>query len=141
MPYVATDPRAQLSTAGAQPAGVPRPATYRELSATPPDELLAHGTATWWTRSQALLIGYSSARAGDELTAGDIAGEYARAGIAERDTFCITKACAVREPCHCLAKADHCTPLWPCVCSRPILLLGPTVAIWGSCSTMSASGR
>jgi hypothetical protein len=77
MPYVATDPRAQLSTAGAQPAGVPRAATYRELGTTAPDEQLAHGGSTWWTRSQALLIGYSSTRAGDELTVDDVDGEYA----------------------------------------------------------------
>jgi hypothetical protein len=77
MPYVATDPRAQLSTAGSQPAGVPRPATYRELLATPPEEQLAHGSTTWWTRSQALLIGYTSACPGDELTVADVDGEYA----------------------------------------------------------------
>jgi hypothetical protein len=77
MPYVATDPRAQLSTAAAQPAGVPRPATYRELRSAAPDEQLALGTATWWTRSQALLIGYSSASAGDELAVDDVDGEYA----------------------------------------------------------------
>ena len=77
MPYVATDPRAQLSTAGAQPAGIPRAATYRELGATPPDEQLAQGSSTWWTRSQALLIGYSSACTGDDLTVDDVDGEYA----------------------------------------------------------------
>jgi hypothetical protein len=77
MPYVATDPRAQLSTAGAQPAGVPRPATYRELAASPPEEWLSRGGSTWWTRSQALLIGYSSALPGDEMTLDGIAGEYA----------------------------------------------------------------
>jgi hypothetical protein len=75
MPYVATDPRAQLSTAGT-PVGVPRAATYRELGMSSPEEQLAHGTTTWWTRSQALLIGYSSARAGDELTIDDAEGEY-----------------------------------------------------------------
>jgi hypothetical protein len=77
MPYVATDPRAQLSTAGAQPAGIPRAATYRELRATPPDEQAEHGSSTWWTRSQALLIGYSAACAGDDLTVDDVDGEYA----------------------------------------------------------------
>jgi hypothetical protein len=77
MPYVATDPRAQLSTAGTQPAGVPRAATYRELGGSRPDEQLPQGTATWWTRSQALLIGYSAARANDELTVDDVGGEYA----------------------------------------------------------------
>jgi hypothetical protein len=77
MPYLATDPRAQLSTAGAQPAGIPRAATYRELGATPPDEQLEHGSSTWWTRSQALLIGYSSACAGDALAVDDVGGEYA----------------------------------------------------------------
>jgi hypothetical protein len=77
MPYLATDPRAQLSTAGAQPAGIPRPATYRELGTDPPDERLPHGSATWWTRSQALLIGFTSACAGDELSLDDVAGEHA----------------------------------------------------------------
>jgi len=77
MPYVATDPRAQLSTAGAQPAGIPRAATYRELHVGTPDEQLEHGTATWWTRSQALLIGYSSAYACDALEVDGVDGEYA----------------------------------------------------------------
>jgi hypothetical protein len=76
MPYVATDPRAQLSTAGT-PVGVPRAATYRELGTSSPDEQFAHGSATWWTRSQALLIGYSSACADDELSVTDVDGEYA----------------------------------------------------------------
>jgi len=73
MPYVATDPRAQLSTAGT-PVGIPRAATYRELGHSSPEEQLAHGSTTWWTRSQALLIGYSSARAGDELQVDDVEG-------------------------------------------------------------------
>ena len=59
-----------------QPAGIPA-ATYRELGATPPDEQLAQGSSTWWTRSQALLIGYSSACTGDDLTVDDVDGEYA----------------------------------------------------------------
>src|SRR5215203_5509533 len=75
MPYVANDPRAQLSTAGT-PVGVPRAATYRELAASSPEERLANGSTTWWTRSQALLIGYSTACAGDELTVQDVQGEY-----------------------------------------------------------------
>ena len=56
---------------------MPRPATYRELRSAAPDEQLTHGTATWWTRSQALLIGYSTASAGDELAVDDVDGEYA----------------------------------------------------------------
>ena len=75
MPYVATDPRAQLSTAGT-PVGVPRAATYRELASSPPEERLANGTTTWWTRSQALLIGHSDAHTGDHLAVDDVAGEY-----------------------------------------------------------------
>jgi len=75
MPYVATDPRAQLSTAGT-PVGVPRASTYRELAGSSPEERLANGSTTWWTRSQALLIGYSRACAGDELTVEDVQGEY-----------------------------------------------------------------
>ena len=61
MPYVATDPRAQLSTASGQAQGVPRPASYRELRTTAPDETAANGSVTWWTRSQALLIGHKVA--------------------------------------------------------------------------------
>lgn len=77
MPYVATDPRSQLSTGGSAVAGVPRPATYRELRASDPDEQHPHGGRTWWTRSQAMVIGFTEARAGDELTLDDVTGEYA----------------------------------------------------------------
>ena len=59
------------------PLASPAPASYRELGATPPDEQLEHGSSTWWTRSQALLIGYSSACAGDDLAVDDVDGEYA----------------------------------------------------------------
>jgi hypothetical protein len=76
VPYLATDPRSQLSTAGSQPSGVPRAATYRELSLTPPDETAPAGSRTWWTRSQAMVIGHTDARAGDELTLASIDGEY-----------------------------------------------------------------
>jgi hypothetical protein len=76
VPYLATDPRAQMSTAGGQPTGVPRPATYRELLDTDPDDRQPHGSRTWWTRSQAMLIGYTAASAGDDLTLHGIGGEY-----------------------------------------------------------------
>ena len=55
---------------------MPRPASYRELLRTPPDEQHPNGSTTWWTRSQAMVIGYTSAIAGDELTLCDIDGEY-----------------------------------------------------------------
>jgi hypothetical protein len=76
MPYDANDPRAALSTAGSLPAGVPRPATYRQLHHVPPDEHHAAGGRTWWTRSQAMVIGHTEAETGDVLTV-DAGGEYA----------------------------------------------------------------
>ena len=68
MPYDKNDPRSQLSTAGNAPAGIPRPAQYRELHEVGPDEKHDNGSNTWWTRSQAMLIGWTEARPGDELT-------------------------------------------------------------------------
>jgi len=99
MPYVATDPRAQLSTAGT-PVGVPRAATYRELGASSPEEESARGGSTWWTRSQALLIGYSAARAGDELRVDDVDGEYGVLVIdgAEATIEHATGSASVSEP-------------------------------------------
>ena len=77
MPYDKNDPRSQLSTAGSAPAGIPRPAQYRELHDAAPDEKLDHGSTTWWTRSQAMLIGWTEAEVGDEITTNDVAGEHA----------------------------------------------------------------
>ena len=77
MPYDKNDPRSQLSTAGSAPSGIPRPAQYRELHATGPDEKHANGSATWWTRSQAMIIGSTDAQPGDELTTNDVDGEHA----------------------------------------------------------------
>ena len=77
MPYDPTDPRAQLSTAGGTAAGVPRAASYRELLSSSPDEEHAGGGRTWWTRSQAMVIGHTEARAGDDLVTGHVAGEHA----------------------------------------------------------------
>ncbi|MGZ7036085.1 MAG: hypothetical protein ACXVIQ_12805, partial [Ilumatobacteraceae bacterium] len=77
MPYDKNDPRSQLSTAGSAPTGIPRPAQYRELHATGPDEKHANGSATWWTRSQAMVIGSTEAKAGDELATNDVDGEHA----------------------------------------------------------------
>ena len=77
MPYDPTDPRAQLSTAGRTAAGVPRAASYRELHSTPADEEHAAGGRTWWTRSQAMVIGHTDARAGDDLATGHVDGEHA----------------------------------------------------------------
>ena len=57
MPYDKNDPRSQLSTAGSSPSGIPRPAQYRELHKVGPDEKHDNGSNTWWTRSQAMLIG------------------------------------------------------------------------------------
>ena len=66
MTYAATDPRSQLATA-AVPAGVPRPATYRQLSVDPPDEEHQNGSRTWWTRTQALVVAHTAAQTGDTL--------------------------------------------------------------------------
>ncbi|HEY7627930.1 MAG TPA: hypothetical protein VH761_12715 [Ilumatobacteraceae bacterium] len=77
MPYDKNDPRSQLSTAGSAPAGIPRPAHYRELHASGPDEKHPHGSTTWWTRSQAMVIGSTEAQTGDELTTNDVGGEHA----------------------------------------------------------------
>ena len=76
MPYDKNDPRSQLSTAGSTPAGIPRPCQYRELGTVSPDEKHAHGSMTWWTRSQAMVIGSTEAVAGDELTT-TVDGEHA----------------------------------------------------------------
>lgn len=68
MPYDPTDPRSGMATAAAAPApGGSRSATYREFRQTPADEHHAGGGATWWTRSQALVVAYSEAQAGDRL--------------------------------------------------------------------------
>ena len=75
MPYDKNDPRSQLSTAGSAPSGIPRAAQYRELHKTSPDDKHDNGSKTWWTRSQAMLIGWTEAQPGDELTT-DVAGEY-----------------------------------------------------------------
>lgn len=68
MPYDPTDPRAQLVTPSQTVSGVPRPAFARELLADAPDEEAPFGSRTWWTRSEALVIGHTDARPGDELT-------------------------------------------------------------------------
>lgn len=75
MPYDASDPRSKLSTAGAVPKGVPRRPTYRELAADAPDERHPHGSRTWWTRSQAMVVAHSEVAAGDTLDV-DAGGEY-----------------------------------------------------------------
>jgi len=77
MPYDKNDPRSQLSTAGTSPAGIPRAAHYRELHDAAPDEKHQHGSQTWWTRSQAMVIGWTEAEAGDEITTNDVDGEHA----------------------------------------------------------------
>ena len=77
MPYDKNDPRSQLSTAASAPAGIPRPAHYRELHQTAPDEKHDHGSRTWWTRSQAMVIGWTEAEAEDEIVTDDVAGEHA----------------------------------------------------------------
>ena len=75
MPYDASDPRSKLSTAGSTPAGSPRRPTYRELHEDSPDEVLDNGSATWLTRSQAMVLAHTEGRAGDVLAV-DAAGEY-----------------------------------------------------------------
>ena len=67
MPYDSDDPRAALSTALSTPKGVPRPATYREFAHADPDERNAGGGRTWWTRSQAMAIAWTTAIPGDSL--------------------------------------------------------------------------
>jgi hypothetical protein len=75
MPYDKNDPRSQLSTAGSAPSGIPRPAQYRELHKIGPDEKHDNGSNTWWTRSQAMLIGWTEAQPDDELTS-EVAAEH-----------------------------------------------------------------
>ena len=67
VPYDQSDPRAALSTAVAPPPGVPRPATYRELHHAQPDETHAHGSRTWWMRSQAMVVAQSEVVAGESI--------------------------------------------------------------------------
>lgn len=67
MPYDTADPRAQLSTAGSTPKGIPRPATYRQLHQVAADEELTDESRTWWTRSQAMVTAWSEVRPGDAL--------------------------------------------------------------------------
>jgi hypothetical protein len=76
VPYDPSDPRAQLSTAGATATGVPRAAHYRAIQSSSADETHPNGSRTWWTRSQAMVIGFTSAVAGDELVVDAIDGEH-----------------------------------------------------------------
>ena len=76
MPYDKNDPRSALSTASRASIGIPRAAHYRELLATPADEEHSGGGRTWWTRSQAMVIGFTDAREGDDLATADIGGEH-----------------------------------------------------------------
>ena len=76
MPYDANDPRAQLATAAVAAAGVPRAAQYRQLTAGAADETHASGSTTSWTRSQAVVIGFTVAAAGDTFDPVDSADEY-----------------------------------------------------------------
>jgi hypothetical protein len=66
MPYDDADPRSQMA-ASAAVVGVPRAASYRELGTSGADEVSALGSTTWWTRSQAVVVGYTNAQAGDVL--------------------------------------------------------------------------
>ena len=75
MTYAATHPRSQLATV-AMPVGVPRPATYRQLSVDPPDEEHQNGSRTWWTRTQALVVAHTAAQTGDTLHVDDVTGEH-----------------------------------------------------------------
>jgi hypothetical protein len=47
--------------------GVPRAASYRELGTSGAGEVSALRSATWWTRSQAVVVGYTHAKAGEVL--------------------------------------------------------------------------
>jgi hypothetical protein len=76
VPYDPSDPRSQLSTAGNTATGVPRAAGYREIDASPADELLPNGSRSWWTRSQAMVIGYTSAQPADDLVVEGVSGEH-----------------------------------------------------------------
>jgi hypothetical protein len=76
VPYDTADPRSQLSTALAAPSGVPRAATYRELHESAADEEHPHGSRTWWTRSQAIVVGLTEAQPGDELVVDGAGGEH-----------------------------------------------------------------
>ena len=74
MPYDPSDLRTQLVNAG--PAtGVPREVSCRELGNSAADEVHPHGSLTWWTRSQALVIAYTEARPGDDLVVDGVEGE------------------------------------------------------------------
>ena len=75
MPYDPTDPRTQLQPAVNDMAGVPRPARYRELHDASPVQRHDRGSTTWWTRSQAAVVGYTHAIEGDAWTCG-AAGEH-----------------------------------------------------------------
>ncbi len=75
VPYDPNDPRSQLAATPQAAVGVPRSALVRELDRDPPDEVGTCGSRTWWTRSQALVIGHTDAQPGDELTTG-ADGEY-----------------------------------------------------------------
>lgn len=68
MPYDPTDPRAQLQPVARDVAGTPRAARYRELHEASPVQRHPHGSTTWWTRSQAAVVGYTHAIAGDTWT-------------------------------------------------------------------------
>jgi hypothetical protein len=76
VPYDPTDPRAQLTTAVRTAPAVPRPASYRELQTAAADEEQPNGSRTWWTRSQALVVGYTQANPADDLVVDGVGGEY-----------------------------------------------------------------
>ncbi len=74
MPYDPSDLRTQLVNAG--PAtGVPREVSCRELGNSAADEVHTHGSLTWWTRSQSLVVAYTEAQPGDDLVVEGVEGE------------------------------------------------------------------
>lgn len=69
------DLRAGLSVPGRRPLN--KPAQFFEFATTDPSETSEAGSATWWVRSQSMVIAYTEAVAGDTFTRTGQGDEYA----------------------------------------------------------------
>jgi hypothetical protein len=81
MSYDPTDPRSSLATALAPvrapgATGVNVAPQYFEFERIEPTEQSTLGSRTWWVRSQAVVVGYTDGRAGEQLRRNGQSDEY-----------------------------------------------------------------
>ncbi len=78
MPYDASDLRTALASKPASSAGTGAniPAQYFEFGELPPDDTSVSGAATWWTRSQSIVVGFTKAASGAVLERSGQPDEY-----------------------------------------------------------------